>query len=116
MKTKMKEDITTERIEHKIIEKKDYIMPIFFLMLNFGFFIIISYLAGMYLYSMTSSSFFTIGFLIIVWFVWGWGIYRNRLWKPEKVLIIEHVIVGREPYVKKRNKSMFEMFKLWKKK
>jgi hypothetical protein len=99
------------KIEHIIIEKTDYIMPIFFLILNLSFFIIISYLAGITLYTKTNSEMFTTILLALFWFIWILGIIKNKAWRPEKVKTIEHVI--KEDIIKKKN--IFEILKWWKK-
>jgi hypothetical protein len=99
------------RIEHQIVEKTDFIMPIFFLMLNLGFFIMITYLAGITLYTETNSEVFTIGILALSWFVWIWGLVRNKVWRPEKIKTIEHVVIGAEEEKKIKRKSIFSLFR-----
>lgn len=82
-----------EKIEHRIIEKTDWIMPTFIIFLSWGSTMLLSYLATITLYSQTENKEFTIIVMTMVWIIWGWTIIKNKIWRPDRTKIVEHHIV-----------------------
>jgi hypothetical protein len=84
-----------EKIEHRIIEKTDWIMPIFYIILSWASIMIVSFLAYNTIYLETNNPQLGMTILIFVWIIWAWTIIKNKAWKPNKTKIIEHYIVSK---------------------
>jgi len=97
-------------IGHRIVEKTDWIMPIFFVLLSWCLLMMLSYLASISLYQKTQNIGLIMCVITMFWILWGWSIIRNKSWKPEKNISIEHYIIGEKDEPRKR----FSWFK-WKK-
>lgn len=85
--------MTKEKIKHRIIEKTDWIMPIFYILLSWASIMILSFLAYNTIYLETENSQLGMTVIIFVWMIWAWIMIKNKVWRPDRTKIIEHYIV-----------------------
>ena len=101
-------------IGHRVIEKTDWIIPLFFIFLSWCFLMILNYFTAIYLYQDTKNTALIMCITAFVWIFWGLSILRNASWKPEKNISIEHYIIGDKK--DEPRKKPFSLFQLWKRK
>lgn len=99
-------------IEHRVVEERDYIMPLFWLFMTCSVLIGISYVLWGVLYQETQSNTIDFIILLLLWALYIFSIIKRGLWKPEKIKFVEHVILDEE---KDGTTTKSKMFQLWKK-
>lgn len=76
------------KIKHQIIEVKEYVFPIFFLIMTLFF------LFGISLFIIQLGDIMsTLITIPIIWIVGGWIMIKKDLWRPKKVKYVEHIII-----------------------
>jgi len=113
MAQEIRKNFPENRIEHRIVEERDFIMPLFWLFMTCSVLIGISYVLWGVLYQETQSNLIDFIILIGLWALYIFSIIKRGLWKPEKIKFVEHVILEENDEDRKESKS--KMFQLWKK-
>jgi len=84
------------KISHQIIEVKEYVFPIFFLIMTLFF------LFGVSLFVIEQIDIIFAGmFIPIIWVAWFWVMIKKDLWRPKKIKYVEHIIMENKKKKKK---------------
>jgi len=88
------------KIKHQIIEVKEYVFPIFFVIMTLFFLIGLS----LFIIINIDDIAFMITAIPIIWIIFGFIIIKNDLWRPKKVKYVEHIIIEEDKNAKKKRR------------